>query len=66
MVGESKEKKKEEKKREKQDIPLTVHLIPHTHIDAGWLKTMDEYFSGTNHKSQRDAGAVQDIFDTVI
>mgnify|MGYP001807300694 CR=1 FL=1 len=24
-----------------------VHLIPHSHDDVGWLKTVDEYFSGT-------------------
>ena len=24
----------------------TVHLIPHTHDDVGWLKTPDEYFVG--------------------
>jgi len=45
---------------------LIVHLIPHTHIDAGWLKNMDEYYSGTNRLVQKDAGAVRDIFDTVI
>lgn len=25
-----------------------MHLITHTHDDVGWLKTVDEYFSGTD------------------
>jgi hypothetical protein len=27
---------------------LTVHMIHHTHDDVGWLKTVDEYWSGTD------------------
>tara|TARA_B110000285_G_C15127961_1_gene621557 strand:- start:2703 stop:2897 length:195 start_codon:yes stop_codon:yes gene_type:complete len=27
-------------------------MIAHTHDDIGWLKTIDEYFSGTNKDSQ--------------
>ena len=27
---------------------LYVHLLTHTHDDVGWLKTYEEYFTGTN------------------
>jgi len=43
---------------------LNVHLVPHTHDDVGWLKTVDQYFYGANNSIQ-DAG-VQYILDTVI
>lgn len=34
-------------KRPNQDtIPLTVHIVPNTHDDVGWGKTVEEYFSG--------------------
>ena len=32
---------------------LTVHMIHHTHDDVGWLKTVDEYYSGVNNDIQR-------------
>ena len=47
-----------------KDEKLQVHLVPHTHNDVGWLKTVDEYFYGGN-KSIQDA-AVQYILDTVM
>jgi len=37
--------------RKDQKETLTVHMIAHTHDDIGWLKTIDEYYSGTNKDS---------------
>ena len=48
----------------KSEDKLQVHLVPHTHDDTGWLKTVDEYYYGAN-KSIWPAG-VQYILDSVI
>ena len=42
---------------------LTVHIVPHTHDDAGWLKTVDEYYSGTNDTIQH--ANVRNILNSV-
>ncbi|PIO35130.1 hypothetical protein AB205_0152700, partial [Aquarana catesbeiana] len=43
---------------------LNVHLIPHTHDDVGWLKTVDQYYYGVNNSIQH--AGVQYILDSVI
>ena len=47
------------------DERLYIHLVAHTHDDVGWLKTVDEYFSGTKNQD----AMMQDvnlILDTVV
>ena len=39
-------------------------MVHHTHDDVGWLKTVDEYFSGANNYVQRVE--IKLILDTTI
>ncbi|XP_060071726.1 lysosomal alpha-mannosidase-like [Ylistrum balloti] len=43
---------------------INVHLVPHTHDDVGWLKTVDQYFYGDKSNIQR--AGVQYILDSVV
>jgi len=46
------------------DEMLQVHLVPHTHDDVGWLKTVDQYYMGSNNSIQH--AGVQYILDSII
>lgn len=41
-----------------------MHLIPHSHDDVGWLKTPDEYFTGSRQDIQ--VANVRNIIDTYV
>lgn len=43
---------------------LNVHLVPHSHDDPGWLKTADQYYSGSNSSIYR--ASVNYIFNSVV
>ncbi|XP_013402708.1 lysosomal alpha-mannosidase [Lingula anatina] len=47
-----------------KDGMINVHLVPHTHDDVGWLKTVDQYFYGANNTIQH--AGVQYILDSVV
>ena len=50
---------------------LNVHLICHSHDDVGWLKTVDQYYYGSNRKpwngdTENQRAGVQYIIDSVV
>ena len=43
---------------------LNVHIVPHTHDDVGWRKTVDQYYTGQNNSIQH--AGVRYILDSVV
>ncbi|XP_058102934.1 alpha-mannosidase At3g26720-like isoform X1 [Magnolia sinica] len=43
---------------------INVHLVPHTHDDVGWLKTVDQYYVGSNNSIQ--VACVQNVLDSIV
>ncbi|KAL8160140.1 hypothetical protein V2J09_001677 [Rumex salicifolius] len=43
---------------------INVHMVPHTHDDVGWLKTIDQYYVGSNNSIQ--GACVQNVLDSLI
>lgn len=46
------------------DGKLNIHLVPHSHDDVGWLKTVDQYYTGANNSIR--GACVQNVLDSVI
>jgi len=49
---------------EEGECSYTVHIIPHSHNDVGWLKTVQQYYDGTNPSAQR--ANVHEIIDSYM
>ena len=43
---------------------IYVHLVPHSHDDVGWLKTVDQYYYGQRNDIQN--ANVRSILDSVV
>lgn len=48
----------------RDEVPLNVHMVAHTHDDVGWLKTVDQYYYGANNTIAY--AGVQYILDNVV
>ena len=56
---------------ESQPDKLNIHLVAHSHDDVGWLKTVDQYYHGSNRAGwvgweENQRAGVQYVIDTVI
>ncbi|XP_034706706.1 probable alpha-mannosidase At5g13980 isoform X6 [Vitis riparia] len=43
---------------------INVHLVAHTHDDVGWLKTVDQYYVGSNNSIQ--GACVENVLDSMV
>ncbi|XP_074562750.1 alpha-mannosidase-like, partial [Curcuma longa] len=43
---------------------INVHLVPHSHDDVGWLKTIDQYFVGSNNSIH--GACIINVLDSVV
>jgi len=50
--------------REAEGSRLQVHLVPHSHDDAGWLKTVDQYYWGSRQDIQ--PAGIQYVLDSIV
>jgi len=48
----------------REEDKIQLHVVPHTHDDVGWLKTVDQYYLGANNSIQH--AAVRHILDSVV
>ncbi|CAL0313112.1 unnamed protein product [Lupinus luteus] len=46
------------------EAKLNIHLVPHSHDDVGWLKTIDQYYVGSNNSIQ--GACVENVLDSLV